>query len=113
MKSGANLTFGSDWTVASLDPAKGIYAAVTRETRDGKNEGGWFPNEKISIGDALKCYTIHNAYAAFWDHKTGSIVEGKYADFVVHSKNYFDIDHREILKSKVLRTVVGGKDYIF
>ncbi len=113
LKSGANLTFGSDWTVASLDPAKGIYAAVTRKTRDGMNEGGWFPNEKISIGDALKCYTIHNAYAAFWDHKTGSIVEGKYADFVVHSKNYFDIDHREILKSKVLRTVVGGKDYIF
>ncbi|MBA66004.1 MAG: amidohydrolase [Candidatus Marinimicrobia bacterium] len=113
IKSGANLTFGSDWTVASLNPAKGIYAAITRRTRNGKNENGWFPEEKISVEDALKCYTINNAYAAFWEEKTGSIASGKYADFVVHSINYLNADPEKILESKVLRTVVGGKDYLF
>ena len=113
IKSGANLTFGSDWTVAPLNPAKGIYAAITRRTRDGKNESGWFPEEKISVEDALKCYTINNAYAAFWEEKTGSIATGKYADFVVHSINYLNADPEKILESKVLRTVVGGKDYLF
>ena len=113
IKSGANLTFGSDWTVAPLNPATGIFAAVTRKTRDGKNEDGWFPNEKISVEDALRCYTINNAYAAFWEKTTGSITVGKNADFIVHSMNYFDIDPKMILESKILRTVVGGKDYLF
>ncbi len=113
IKSGANLTFGSDWTVAPLNPATGIFAAVTRKTRDGKNEAGWFPNEKISVEDALKCYTINNSYAAFWEKTTGSITVGKNADFIVHSMNYFDIDPDMILESKILRTVVGGKDYLF
>ena len=113
IKSGANLTFGSDWTVAPLNPATGIFAAITRKTRDGKNEDGWFPNEKISVEDALRCYTINNAYAAFWEKTTGSITIGKNADFIVHSMNYFDIDPEMILESKILRTVVGGKDYLF
>ena len=111
--SGANLTFGSDWTVAPLDPIKGIYAAVTRRTRDGKNPDGWFPNEKISVDEALMCYTINNAYAAFWDQTTGSITPGKYADFVVHSSNLLTTSHEELLGSRVLRTVVAGKDHIF
>ena len=113
LQSGAKLTFGSDWTVAPLNPATGIFAAVTRKTRDGKNETGWFPSEKISVEDALRCYTINNAYAAFWEKTTGSISVGKNADFVVHSLNYFDIDPDKILESKILRTVVGGKDYLF
>ena len=111
--SGANLTFGSDWTVAPLDPIKGIYAAVTRRTRDGKNPDGWFPNEKISVDEALMCYTINNAYAAFWDRTTGSITPGKYADFVVHSSNLLTTSYEELLGSRVLRTVVAGKDHIF
>ena len=113
LQSGAKLTFGSDWTVAPLNPATGIFAAVTRKTRDGKNENGWFPSEKISVEDALRCYTINNAYAAFWEKTTGSIAVGKNADFVVHSLNYFDIDPDKILESKILRTVVGGKDHLF
>ena len=111
--SGANLTFGSDWTVAPLDPIKGIYAAVTRRTRDGKNPDGWFPNEKISVDEALMCYTVNNAYAAFWDRTTGSITPGKYADFVVHSSNLLTTSHEELLASRILRTVVAGKDHIF
>ena len=113
MDGGANLTFGSDWTVAPLNPITGIYASVTRRTRDGKNPDGWFPEQKITVEDALKCYTINNAYASFWEKKTGSISVGKYADFVVHSENLLTIDSNNLLDSKVLRTVVGGKDYFF
>jgi predicted amidohydrolase YtcJ len=113
IESGANLTFGSDWTVAPFNPLTGIYAAVTRHTRDGKNQNGWYPKEKIKVEDALRSYTINNAYAAFWEKTTGSIVAGKHADFVVHSVNILDVSPEEILESKVLRTVVGGKDYLF
>ena len=113
IESGANLTFGSDWTVASLNPMTGIYASITRRTRDGKNPKGWFPEEKIDVQDALKSYTINNSYAAFWDEKTGSIVAGKYADFVVHSENLLEAEPEKILYSKVLRTVVGGRDFLY
>ena len=113
IESGANLTFGSDWTVAPFNPLTGIYAAVTRHTRDAKNQNGWYPKEKIKVEDALRSYTINNAYAAFWEKTTGSIVAGKHADFVVHSVNILDVSPEEILESKVLRTVVGGKDYLF
>jgi len=113
IESGANLTFGSDWTVAPLNPVTGIYAAVTRRTRDGENPDGWYPSEKISVEDALRCYTTNNAYAAFWENKTGSIMVGKYADFAVHSVNYLTATPEELLNSTVLRTVVAGKDYIF
>jgi len=113
IESGANLTFGSDWTVAPLNPVTGIYAAVTRRTRDGKNPDGWYPSEKISVEDALKSYTMNNAYAAFWENKTGSIMVGKYADFAVHSVNFLTAAPDEFLNSTVLRTVVAGKDYIF
>ncbi len=113
IESGANLTFGSDWTVAPLNPVTGIYAAVTRRTRDGKNPNGWYPSEKISVEDALRSYTINNAYAAFWENKTGSITVGKYADFTVHSVNILTAAPDEFLNSTVLRTVVAGKDYIF
>jgi len=110
---GANLTFGSDWTVAPLNPMTGIYAAVTRRTRDGKNPDGWFPNEKITVEEALRCYTSNNAYAAFWDATTGTLVPGKNADFVVHSHDLLNISQDDILDSKVLRTVVGGRDHLF
>ena len=113
INDGANLTFGSDWTVAPLNPMTGIYAAVTRKTRDGKNPDGWFENEKINVEDALMCYTINNAYSAFWENSTGSITIGKNADFVVHSHNLLSTHPESILDNKVLRTVVGGTDYLF
>ncbi|MBC8345949.1 MAG: amidohydrolase [Candidatus Marinimicrobia bacterium] len=110
LKSGANLTFGSDWTVAPLSPIKGIYAAITRHTRDGKNPDGWYPDERLNVEEVLQCYTINNAYAAFREDITGSISMGKYADFVVHSVDFLTVTPDEILNSKVMRTVVGGKD---
>ena len=113
IESGANLTFGSDWTVAPLDPVQGIFAAVTRKTRDLKHPSGWYPSEKISVEEALRSYTINNAYAAYWEKTTGSIESGKNADFVVHSENLLTLEPDSLLKSKVLRTVIAGKDYLF
>ncbi len=110
IESGANLTFGSDWTVAPINPMKGIVSAMTRHTRDGKNPDGWYRDERISIEDALKCYTVNNAYAAFREDITGSITVGKYADFVVHSVNFLEATPEGILNSKILRTVVGGDE---
>ena len=110
LDDGTTLTFGSDWTVTSLDPLMGIYTAVTRRSRDGKNPDGWYPDEKITVEEALRCYTINNAYAGFQEDKLGTLETGKLADFVVLSKDLRVINPDDILKTKVVRTVVGGKD---
>ena len=110
LESGANVTFGSDWPVASLDPLMGIYTAVTRHTRDGKNPNGWFPKEKISVEEALRCYTHNSAFAGFQEDKLGTIEAGKLADFIALSKDITIINPEEILETEVMRTVVGGKD---
>jgi predicted amidohydrolase YtcJ len=110
LSTGANLTFGSDWTVAPLDPIAGIYAAVTRRTLDDKNPNGWYPEEKISVEDALKCYTVNNAYAGFQENKLGKLKAGMLADFVVLSDNLFSIAPEKIRDIKVLRTIVNGKE---
>ena len=77
------MMFGSDWPVAPIDPVYGIYSAVTRITGDGKNPNGWYPDEKLSIEDALKAYTATNAYASFLEGKIGILKEGFYADLVI------------------------------
>ncbi len=91
LESDANLTFGSDWPVAPLDPIAGIYAAVTRRTLDDKNPGGWFPNQKISVDQALRCYTVDNAWAGFQEQKTGKLKAGMLADLTVLSDDLFSI----------------------
>jgi len=103
------MCFGSDWTVAPLSPLLGIYAAVTRRTLDGKNPGGWFPEQKISVKEAIKAYTINNAYAAFEENKKGSVSVGKLADFVVLSDDILTIDPVKIETTQVEMTVLGGK----
>jgi len=110
LEDGATLTFGSDWTVTTLDPLMGIYTAVTRRSRDGLNPDGWYPDEKITVEDALRCYTINSAYAGFQEDKLGSLETGKLADFVVLSKDLRVINPDDILNTKVVRTVVDGKD---
>jgi len=110
LNTGANVTFGSDWTVAPLDPIAGIYAAVTRRTLDDKNPNGWFPEEKISVEQALKCYTANNAYAGFMENKTGMLKAGMLADFVVLSDDIFTILPENIRNIQVLLTVVDGKE---
>lgn len=109
LDAGATLTFGSDWTVAPLKPLHGIYAAVTRRTLDDKNPGGWYPEQKISVGQALKCYTINNAYAGFQENKLGVLRKGMLADFVVLDENIFEIDPEKIKDVTVMKTVINGK----
>ncbi len=109
LDSGVKLCFGSDWPVAPLDPLIGIYAAVTRRTLDDKNPNGWFPEQKISVQEAIECYTINNAYAAFEENLKGSIIKGKLADFVVLSEDILSINSIHIQSVQVVMTVVGGK----
>lgn len=109
LKANATLAFGSDWFVAPPTPLEGIYAAVTRQTLDGKNPDGWVPEQKISIEEALKSYTIRAAYASFEENIKGSIKSGKLADFVILDKNLFEINPTDIRNVKILRTSVGGE----
>ncbi len=110
LENGARLSFGSDWTVAPLNPLWGIYAAVTRRTIDGANPNGWIPQQKISVEQAVEAYTINNAYAAFEEKEKGSISVGKLADLAILSHNIFAINPIEIENVEVLLTVVGGKE---
>jgi hypothetical protein len=108
LDAGVILSFGSDWTVAPLDPLLGIYAAVTRRTTDGKHPDGWIPQQKISVDDAIRAYTINNAYASFEEHEKGSIAGGKLADFVVLTDDIRTIPPAKISGVKAFMTVVGG-----
>jgi predicted amidohydrolase YtcJ len=103
------MCFGSDWTVAPLDPLLGIYAAVTRRTTDGNNPEGWIPEQKIPVAEAIKAYTLHSAYAAYEEDVKGSLTEGKLADFVVLSHDILTIDPVRIPDVVVEMTVVGGQ----
>lgn len=107
---GVRVTFGSDWPVAPVDALYGIYAAVTRQTGDGKNEKGWYPAQKIAVEDALKAYTVNNAYASFMDGKTGMLKAGTYADFAVLEQDLRKIDPVQIKAVKVVSTVLNGKE---
>jgi predicted amidohydrolase YtcJ len=109
LNAGIKLCFGSDWEVAPLNPVAGIYAAVTRRTLDGINPDGWLPEQKISVEDAIKCYTINNAYAAFEENIKGSIEPGKLADFVVLSEDILTMDPVEIINVKVDQTIFDGE----
>ena len=107
--SGATVAFGSDWFVAPATPLEGIYAAVTRRTLDGKNPDGWVPEQKITVEEALKAYTLNAAYASFEEDIKGTLEPGKLADFVVLDRDLTAIDPVEIWDMKVRQTWVGGK----
>jgi len=106
---GVRLAFGTDWDVAPLNPMLGVYAAVTRETLDGKNPNGWFPEQKLTVEEAVRAYTMGSTYAEFQEQEKGSISPGKLADMVLLSDDIFSIDPRKIRQVKALKTVVGGK----
>jgi predicted amidohydrolase YtcJ len=112
--SGAVLSFGTDWpgTSASeypINPMLGLYAAVTRQTTNGKPDAGWFPDERISIQDAIRAYTYNTAYANFEEKIKGSIEVGKVADLTVLSRNLLRIPPKDILTTEVVYTIVNGK----
>jgi predicted amidohydrolase YtcJ len=107
--AGARIAFGTDWYVEPLDPMLGLYAAVTRQFPDGTPAGGWFPEERISLEQAIEFYTLGSAYAEFAETQKGSVASGKLADLVVLSQNLFSIPPREILTTKPVLTIVGGR----
>jgi len=109
LNAGAVLAFGSDWPVAPLDPMSGIYAAVTRATLDGKNPAGWFPEQRLTVEEALRAYTRGSAYAAFEEMEEGTISPGKLADVVVLSEDLFRIPPERIKDARVEITIVGGR----
>jgi len=109
LDNGVTLAFGTDWPVAPLDPMVGLYAAVTRATLDGKNPGGWIPEEKITLPEAVEAYTMGAAFAEFQERDKGSITPGKLADMVILSDNIFDLKPEAIRNVKVKTTIVGGK----
>jgi len=109
LDNGIPVSFGSDWTVGPLDPILGIYAAVTRRTTDEKNPDGWFPEQKISVAEAIEAYTITNAYAAFEEDEKGSITPGKLADMIVLSADILTIAPADIRDIRVDLTILGGQ----
>ena len=113
-ENGAILSFGSDWpgTNASyypINPLYGLYAAVTRQTVQGQPEGGWFPEQKLSLEESIRAYTWGSSYGAFEEQMKGTIEPGKLADFAVLSENIFEAEPAQWLQTKVAYTIVGGK----
>jgi predicted amidohydrolase YtcJ len=109
LNAGATMCFGSDWPVEDLNPIAGIHAAVTRQDAQGNPPGGWQVQERISVEEALRGYTMGGAHAAFWEKDSGTLEEGKLADFTVLSKNILECEPQEILHTKVVMTAVGGE----
>jgi predicted amidohydrolase YtcJ len=105
----ARLAFGSDWFVAPATPLEGIYAAVTRRTLDGANPNGWYPEQKITVEDALHGYTSGAAYASYDERDKGTLERGKLADFVMIDRDITRIAPEEIAQARVMMTVVGGR----
>jgi predicted amidohydrolase YtcJ len=103
------LAFGSDWSVAPATPLEGIYGAVTRETLDGKHPGGWVPEQKITVEEALRAYTTGGAYASFEERQKGTIERGKLADFALIDRDITRIPPDQIRDAHVVMTIVGGK----
>lgn len=109
LNSGAHLAFGTDWPVEPLDPMEGIYAAVTRKDRSGEAGDGWFPDQKLSVEEAIRLYTLGSAYAEFMEDRKGMLKAGMLADMVLLDKNLLEIPPELILKTQVDMTIAGGQ----
>ena len=109
LDAGLVIPCGSDFPVESNNPLLGIYAAITRQDPSGWPEGGWHPEQRMTIDEAIKGFTIWAAYGAFQEDVLGSIEVGKYGDFTVLDKDILEIDPKEILNTKVMYTIVGGQ----
>ncbi len=107
--TGGALAFGSDWPVVTLNPWRGVQTALTRQTDEGKPEYGFVPQQRLSLDDTLRAYTIGAAFAGHREKTEGSIETGKLADLIVLDRNLYKIEPTEIGKTEVLMTMVGGK----
>ncbi|HSM29065.1 MAG TPA: amidohydrolase [Woeseiaceae bacterium] len=109
LDSGAVIASGSDFPVELPNPFHGLYAAVTRQDRSGMPDGGWYPDQALSRVEALHSFTLGAAYAAHQEDRLGSLERGKWADFIVVDRDYFEIPASEIDDIQVMQTWVGGK----
>jgi predicted amidohydrolase YtcJ len=109
LKNGVRLAFGTDYPVEPISPFRGLHACVSRERPDGGPKNGWEPQEKISLQDCISAYTTGSAYAQFEEGKKGELKQGEYADFIILSSDLTKVPPNEYTKTRVLRTVVGGR----
>ena len=109
LKQGTVVAFGSDFPVESPNPFFGLHAAVTRQNHENQPPGGWFPDQKLSLVQALRAFTLSAAYAGHAEKTQGSLEPGKYADFILIDQDIFTINPQDIWKTRVLGTWVGGK----
>jgi len=109
LDGGAHVAFGSDWYVAPADPLAGIYAAVTRRTLDDENPDGWVPEQKITVEQALRAYTVEGAFASFEESRKGMLKAGMLADMTLIDRDLTAIPEETIRDAKVLKTIVGGR----
>ncbi|HLL14953.1 MAG TPA: amidohydrolase [Pyrinomonadaceae bacterium] len=105
---GVRVPFGTDWPVEPINPYLGLYAAVTRQSTEGDPAGGWWPQERLSVADAIRCYTAESAYASFEETQKGQLMPGMLADMTVHSRDLLTIKPEEILQTEVVMTIFGG-----
>src|SRR5699024_6469018 len=102
LEQGTVVACGSDFPVEHVNPFYGLYSAVTRQDHEGNPAGGWYSAEAMTRKQALKCFTANAAYAAHQEDIVGTLEKGKYADFILIDRNYFEIPASEIWKIKVL-----------
>jgi predicted amidohydrolase YtcJ len=109
LDAGAHIAFGTDYSVEPLNPMEGLYAAVTRKDRLGEPGDGWFPEEKLSMEEAIELYTLGSAYAQFMEDRKGMIKDGYLADMVIVDRDLMTATEDQIMGTKVDYTIVGGQ----
>ena len=109
VEAGSTLAFGTDYQVEPLNPMEGLYAAVSRKERLGEEGEGWFPEQKLTMEEAIRYYTLGSAYAQFMEDRKGMIKTGYLADIVIVDKDLLTIPATEIMKTKIDYTITGGK----
>ncbi|MBN1218270.1 MAG: amidohydrolase [Anaerolineae bacterium] len=109
LEHGTQLAFGSDAPVAPLNPMLGIYAAVTRQDEQGQPAKGWYPEERLTVAEAIYGYTLGPAKLAGKQHRQGSISSGKWADMIVLSRNILEIPPNELAEVAVKLTIFDGR----
>ena len=109
LDTGAKIAFGTDYGVEPLDPLEGLYAAVSRKDRAGEPGEGWFPDQKLTMEEAIEFYTLGSAYSEFMEDRKGKIKENYLGDVVIFNNDLMTIPEDQIMAAKVDFTIVGGK----
>jgi predicted amidohydrolase YtcJ len=109
LSNGALIAFGTDFPVESVNPLRGLYACVTRELPGGGPEGGWHPEERLTMNECIHAYTVGSAYAEFEEQRKGTLAPGMLADIVVFPADITGMPAKELLRTHVVMTIVGGQ----